>query len=219
MDCDEENLAPEIQPITKGDTSMVPDQLSRSTAHTSGETRTEAQRPLRLLRHHRELPLVTELSLARDQQLAFVVESTQSRAWQYALGANASAAGDLVYPACPCGTDRKSTRQNSSHTDIYALSLHDALPIFGVSGGINAVARLSVRLGSECIGCWRFGISRLPVWCTLSLRNHAPEEPYAGNPLVRDCGGAGGHLPALPGDQEQDSGFRWGGRGRRGGRW
>src|ERR1044072_6610122 len=27
-------------------------------------------------------------------------------------------------------TDRKSTRQNSSHTDIYALSLHDALPIW-----------------------------------------------------------------------------------------
>src|SRR5882757_4529791 len=26
--------------------------------------------------------------------------------------------------------DRKSTRLNSSHTDIYTLSLHDALPIF-----------------------------------------------------------------------------------------
>src|SRR5882672_1852565 len=29
------------------------------------------------------------------------------------------------------GSDRKSTRLNSSHTVIYTLSLHDALPIFG----------------------------------------------------------------------------------------
>src|SRR6476646_9803238 len=28
-------------------------------------------------------------------------------------------------------TDRKSTRLNSSHTEIYTLSLHDALPILG----------------------------------------------------------------------------------------
>src|SRR5919202_1288551 len=28
------------------------------------------------------------------------------------------------------GGDRKSTRLNSSHTEIYTLSLHDALPIF-----------------------------------------------------------------------------------------
>src|SRR5476649_825926 len=27
-------------------------------------------------------------------------------------------------------SDRKSTRLNSSHTEIYTLSLHDALPIF-----------------------------------------------------------------------------------------
>src|SRR5476649_1427057 len=31
--------------------------------------------------------------------------------------------------------DRKSTRLNSSHTEIYTLSLHDALPIFLLSGG------------------------------------------------------------------------------------
>src|SRR5919202_1341633 len=29
--------------------------------------------------------------------------------------------------------DRKSTRLNSSHTEIYTLSLHDALPIFASS--------------------------------------------------------------------------------------
>src|SRR5882672_6010063 len=32
-------------------------------------------------------------------------------------------------PPCICRTDRKSTRLNSSHTEIYTLSLHDALPI------------------------------------------------------------------------------------------
>src|ERR671926_258719 len=30
-----------------------------------------------------------------------------------------------------CRADRKSTRLNSSHTEIYTLSLHDALPIYG----------------------------------------------------------------------------------------
>src|SRR5476649_2633931 len=30
--------------------------------------------------------------------------------------------------------DRKSTRLNSSHTEIYTLSLHDALPIYGDAG-------------------------------------------------------------------------------------
>src|SRR5476649_2859941 len=30
--------------------------------------------------------------------------------------------------------DRKSTRLNSSHTEIYTLSLHDALPIFIAKG-------------------------------------------------------------------------------------
>src|SRR5476649_469375 len=29
--------------------------------------------------------------------------------------------------------DRKSTRLNSSHTEIYTLSLHDALPIFAIA--------------------------------------------------------------------------------------
>src|SRR5476649_372412 len=33
------------------------------------------------------------------------------------------------------GRDRKSTRLNSSHTEIYTLSLHDALPISSDAGG------------------------------------------------------------------------------------
>src|SRR5882672_5492477 len=37
-------------------------------------------------------------------------------------------------------TDRKSTRLNSSHTVIYTLSLHDALPIYST---VNAGACLS----------------------------------------------------------------------------
>src|SRR5882672_7823744 len=35
--------------------------------------------------------------------------------------------------------DRKSTRLNSSHTVIYTLSLHDALPIFFQRMGISAL--------------------------------------------------------------------------------
>src|ERR687893_646221 len=35
-------------------------------------------------------------------------------------------------PAVP--SDRKSTRLNSSHTEIYTLSLHDALPISAEAG-------------------------------------------------------------------------------------
>src|SRR6476646_7990274 len=34
--------------------------------------------------------------------------------------------------------DRKSTRLNSSHTEIYTLSLHDALPIYPNSNAIMA---------------------------------------------------------------------------------
>src|SRR5882672_2954550 len=37
--------------------------------------------------------------------------------------------------AALCGEDRKSTRLNSSHTEIYTLSLHDALPIYSKQSG------------------------------------------------------------------------------------
>src|SRR5476649_787529 len=33
--------------------------------------------------------------------------------------------------------DRKSTRLNSSHTEIYTLSLHDALPIYQLFFNLN----------------------------------------------------------------------------------
>src|ERR671916_714497 len=42
----------------------------------------------------------------------------------------------MMPPTCsmrcgsPVAIDRKSTRLNSSHTEIYTLSLHDALPIY-----------------------------------------------------------------------------------------
>src|SRR5476649_1519696 len=47
--------------------------------------------------------------------------------------------------------DRKSTRLNSSHTEIYTLSLHDALPIFccieqiRVDGHAALVSQVRVR--------------------------------------------------------------------------
>src|SRR5476649_1239402 len=49
--------------------------------------------------------------------------------------------------------DRKSTRLNSSHTEIYTLSLHDALPIYSerdrLLGGRVCVAPLGTALGTR----------------------------------------------------------------------
>src|SRR5215204_6268523 len=47
----------------------------------------------------------------------------------------------------PISTDRKSTRLNSSHTEIYTLSLHDALPISAATGRDGAA--LSVQTSVE----------------------------------------------------------------------
>src|SRR5476649_2736861 len=41
--------------------------------------------------------------------------------------------------------DRKSTRLNSSHTEIYTLSLHDALPIFVLKETARIAGRLDQR--------------------------------------------------------------------------
>src|ERR1035437_298395 len=41
--------------------------------------------------------------------------------------------------------DRKSTRLNSSHAEIYTLSLHDALPIYALTAG-----RAGVRMPTGC---------------------------------------------------------------------
>src|SRR4030095_16996575 len=49
-----------------------------------------------------------------------------------------------------CSLDRKSTRLNSSHTEIYTLSLHDALPI---SKNLLATARL-VSSGEANMDAW-----------------------------------------------------------------
>src|SRR5476649_647900 len=43
-----------------------------------------------------------------------------------------------------CNLDRKSTRLNSSHTVIYTLSLHDALPISSMSGNLLSIASESI---------------------------------------------------------------------------
>src|SRR5476649_1405954 len=54
--------------------------------------------------------------------------------------------------------DRKSTRLNSSHTEIYTLSLHDALPIWAAgiiiadlnAAGAQAVAASVGGIGMAC---------------------------------------------------------------------
>src|ERR671916_228972 len=48
-----------------------------------------------------------------------------------------------VWTAAPSLRDRKSTRLNSSHTEIYTLSLHDALPISGGDGMFQKAAGIS----------------------------------------------------------------------------
>src|ERR671927_288214 len=45
--------------------------------------------------------------------------------------------------------DRKSTRLNSSHTEIYTLSLHDALPIFAINTTAPTVAVISASTKAE----------------------------------------------------------------------
>src|SRR5262252_3760698 len=52
-------------------------------------------------------------------------------------------AGTLPY------IDRKSTRLNSSHTEIYTLSLHDALPIYWQSRVCLEFAPEPCRAGSR----------------------------------------------------------------------
>src|SRR5476649_2816189 len=42
-----------------------------------------------------------------------------------------------ISPVTTLSSDRKSTRLNSSHTEIYTLSLHDALPIYAAGGGLR----------------------------------------------------------------------------------
>src|SRR5476649_1144765 len=51
-------------------------------------------------------------------------------------------------------SDRKSTRLNSSHTVIYTLSLHDALPIFPSPLTLALFCKVVDNYGDIGI-CWR----------------------------------------------------------------
>src|ERR1044072_254096 len=53
--------------------------------------------------------------------------------------------------AAPAGSDRKSTRLNSSHTEIYTLSLHDALPISSAAGTTRARVMLTTAATADSI--------------------------------------------------------------------
>src|ERR671917_441040 len=56
--------------------------------------------------------------------------------------------------------DRKSTRLNSSHTEIYTLSLHDALPISSASSSDTRTAWLiRYAVGSRCIAKLRGAVA------------------------------------------------------------
>src|SRR5882672_960836 len=73
-------------------------------------------------------------------------------------------AAALAALGCACsggaGRDRKSTRLNSSHTEIYTLSLHDALPIFHSQANVwYSTNRLAI--GYACCGIGGIGMCLL----------------------------------------------------------
>src|SRR5476649_2556827 len=49
----------------------------------------------------------------------------------------------------PARLDRKSTRLNSSHTEIYTLSLHDALPIYAAAVEGADLVIVSIPVGAS----------------------------------------------------------------------
>src|SRR5476649_73216 len=79
------------------------------------------------------------------------------------LGGGGGLAGGSADPPLRFEGDRKSTRLNSSHTEIYTLSLHDALPIFCIAvvdPGRVAITRRPWRW--RRIGWW-FGRSAVTL--------------------------------------------------------
>src|SRR5476649_2343851 len=56
-----------------------------------------------------------------------------------------------MFSTTPSTGDRKSTRLNSSHTEIYTLSLHDALPIL-LGGQFHTAALTEQMLGMPAVG-------------------------------------------------------------------
>src|SRR4029453_7790132 len=65
-------------------------------------------------------PAPRSMQLSRPSLLSYLQRFNEKRRLHYKI--------DLL-PRLTRERDRKSTRLNSSHTEIYTLSLHDALPI------------------------------------------------------------------------------------------
>src|SRR5882672_3772499 len=66
--------------------------------------------------------------------------------------------------------DRKSTRLNSSHTEIYTLSLHDALPILPIASARRHVPFIAQILSVSTLRCI--------VLITGLARGHARSEEH-----------------------------------------
>src|SRR3712207_902215 len=84
------------------------------------------------------------------------------------VSSNSLVSGFNEYPRSSPG-DRKSTRLNSSHADIYTLSLHDALPICRPSAGFLAVLLVS-RVGATRRCTEPYCTSSSPIGPRLSPR-------------------------------------------------
>src|SRR5476649_2699310 len=78
------------------------------------------------MRHRTTLVIAHRLATVLSCDRIMVMD--QGRIVEQGTHASLVAAGGLY--ARLARLDRKSTRLNSSHTEIYTLSLHDALPIF-----------------------------------------------------------------------------------------
>src|SRR5476649_1964634 len=64
----------------------------------------------------------------------------------------------------PPGIDRKSTRLNSSHTVIYTLSLHDALPIYGVREELAGRSWKSANASDDFVTALPTGVALAATW-------------------------------------------------------
>src|SRR5476649_104677 len=74
----------------------------------------------------------------------------------------------MIFRSAACSSsDRKSTRLNSSHTVIYTLSLHDALPICLCSTLITVTVQKSREIGLMKA----LGANDLQVCCVFLFRS------------------------------------------------
>src|SRR4029453_8261545 len=77
----------------------------------------------------------------------------------------------FAWPSAPSPRDRKSTRLNSSHTattEIYTLSLHDALPISHLQGFLDTAQEVELEVARTVITNFRLAVGTVAEQVTVS---------------------------------------------------